>query len=305
MKRARSGSEDRENLDGMLLFAERAQDGNPRATARARVRRMTPEMRAAIPTAITKAEAMAIVTDARAVEEVAPTAKVLTLTARTVVEQRVQQARLGDLSDLRPVRRIGTYKGAPNRISGHPHVRRDGGPPVLLLTESSLELAWLRIREFTPSTRAMLTQPFALVWPVGDRCMWRVPDVVVQDDDGVHVVDVKPDDPTVRDEYTMAMLELTRLTVAHAGWKASIAGSLNVYHHANLREIASERTAHGLSDVVGCLRAEKPTCVGAALDLAGDDDDGMRAVLHLLTREVSVDDLGRPILMGTRLNWEA
>jgi hypothetical protein len=286
-----------------LFFSDAAQAGNPKAAAKSRVRRMTPQLRAAIPPAIRREEALALAADPVKAEAIAATAKVITLTPDGVVTQRIQHADLGDLSQMRPVRRIGTYKNAPNRIAGHPHLRRGGGPPIILLLESSLELAHARIKEFDPATRAMLTQPFALMWPVGDRCMWRVPDLVVQHDDGTFVIDVKPDDPAVRDPYTMAMLELTRLTVDLVGWQAQIAGSLAAQTAANLRTIASERrTPAGLDHVVALLRERRPRCVGSALDVVGDDDDGMRALLHLFAHEVTVN-LDLPILLGTTLNW--
>lgn len=262
---------------------------------------MTPEMRAAIPRALPEEQALTLLADPAARAELIRRARILFRTPRAVVSMKVQDAEVPRPALLRCARRIGAYKGAPNRISMHPHDL--DGHRIMLPLESNLELGHARHLDFTPTTEWMFTQPFALVWPVAGSCLYRIPDVLVKEAEGFMTIDIKPEHPKFRTPYIVAMFELTRETLALCGWRHQVRGSLSPQALANLRDIADQRWPNPhLAPWLELIRSVRPATIGGIVDLAPSQAYGRACALHLLAHEADID-IEQPILMGTPVTW--
>lgn len=203
--------------------------------------------------------------------------------------------------DLWAIRRIGTYRDAPNRIAMY--VVEQDGYRRMLETESLLEKSHLCELQFSGGVTWMITQPFALRWPVEGRCMWRVPDILAFDHAGPFVADVKPEH--ARTELTDLMFDLTRRTLARVGLGYRVLGDLSRQRQLNLRALASQRwLPDALNAEADRARASGRTTMGGVVDSAGGGACGRVVALHLLTRDLEVD-LDRAITAATPATWVA
>jgi hypothetical protein len=276
-------------------------DHSPATSARAGTRRTTPGVRSHIPSSVTREEAIELLSDDSTVERLSRRARFVFQEERQAKSMPVAELGVLDLFALRPVRRIGTYKGAPNRIAFHPH--RWGEALVYLAAESRLELAHLRLRDFDSATLAMLTQPMVIVWPVGDRAIHHVPDLIVSRKGGYDLVNVKPDDPRFRTPMTLRIHELTTRTVSRLGWDTDLAGSLSDQALSNLRAISQWRWHDPRYDrPLTRIRQVRPASLGSIVDIAGDVGFGTELALHLLAHDVDTD-LDHPLMAGTGVTW--
>ena len=217
-----------------------AHAASPRSSARGGTRRIHPSLRAELAPSLNRDEALELLADEGTIQDLVSSAVVLWQLRNTVAVQALKDMAVPDGLTLRPARRLGTYKDAPNRIALYAYERE--GHPLLLATESLLELAWLRQLDFHPGTRWIHTQPFVLCWPVGDRCIWRVPDIMARVDSHEWLVaDVKPDERLAKSEYTQCMFELTATTMALIGVHYRHLGSMEATELRNLRSLARYR----------------------------------------------------------------
>lgn len=203
--------------------------------------------------------------------------------------------------DLWAIRRIGTYRDAPNRIGMY--VVEQDGHRRMLESESLLEKAHLCDLQFNGGVTWMITQPFALRWPVEDRCMWRVPDILAYDESGPFVADVKPEH--ARTELTDLMFDLTRRTLARVGVGYQVLGDMSRQRQLNLRALASQRwLAEDLGPALRQARSARRSSMGGVVDSAGSGPSGRAVGLHLLTRELGVD-LDHRITAGSPVEWSS
>lgn len=271
-----------------------------KSSARAGTRRMTPELRALVPPAIGREEQLELATNPDAAAQLARDARILFHTSRGPVVVPVDAFEVPDGGTLRPARRIGTYRGAKNRIALHPHMRGDS--MVQLMAESLLELAWLRRLELEFGVDWLQTQPFVLVWPYEGRCIWRIPDILYRRS-GWRAADVKPDELVEGSPLLRAMFALTAMTLDAAGVNYSVAGSLTRAHQRTLATIGGHRwISPELSSHVAAARRARRESAGGVVDSVGGGAIGWVVLFHLLTRELEAD-LSRPLRVGTPVSW--
>jgi hypothetical protein len=202
-------------------------------------------------------------------------------------------------SGLWPIRRIGTYRGAGNRV-GMYAVDLDGYR-IMIEVESWLEMCHLRDQEFNFGATSPLTQPFLIRWAVGEKFAWRVPDILGRDPHGLFVADVKPEDS--RTDYDLAMFELTAATLAPLGIRYRLLGAMSKQKRINLRALAAQRWPHPLRDEAASrARLAARSSLGGVIDSAGGHGIGTAAALHLLTRELFTD-LDLPLTYGSPVEW--
>lgn len=262
---------------------------------------MSAEMRSRIAHAVPRDDALALLADPLAREQLAQEAILHFQTDKGVHTLPVTQAQVPAEPRLRPARRISTHKDAPNKVAMHPHQR--AGRPLLLAVESMLELAWVRWHEFQPWCQWMLTQPFFITWPIGTRCLWRVPDILIRTTTGWTVCDVKPDDQRIRTPYVLAMMALTRATLQFAGWTYNVAGSLSPQAQANLRLVEFLRPPNPyLQPNLAAARAHRGQTMGAVIASAEGGPAGIATLLHLFAHELDTDLL-RPFHLGNQVMW--
>jgi hypothetical protein len=272
-----------------------------KSTARSGARRMVSELRALIPPSLSREEQEALLRRPGAADLLGRNARILFHTSRGVVDLALRDFRVPDGGTLRPARRIGTYRGAPNRIGFHPHYRDDA--MMLLPVESMLELAWLRRMEFLPSVTWMQTQPFVIVWPHEDRCIWRIPDLLLEDGQRWRVLDIKPDEVLAGSAYLRLTFGLTSQTLAQAGLQHGIAGSMTRAHRRTLLTISAHRWVNpDLRDAVASARAARRRSAGGVIDSVDGGGLGVAVLYHLLTRELAAD-FTRPLRRFTPVTW--
>lgn len=241
-----------------------------------------------------------LVADRRATQDLVSAALVLWQVRDRVAINPVSDLAVPDGLDLRPARRLGTYKGAPNRIAMYASERE--GHPLLLATESLLELAWLRQLDFHPGTTWIHTQPFVLCWPVAGRCIWRIPDILARvDSDQWLLADVKPDERLAASTYTRRMFELTAMTMETIGVHFRHLGSMGPTKLRNLRALARCRHENPhLADGINRAREAQARSLGGVRDSAGQF--GREVAMHLLTKELTAD-LSTLLTLGSPVSW--
>jgi hypothetical protein len=287
----------------LVIDHDRVHPAQPKSTARRGVRRLHEKVRARIPTALTRETALSSLSDRHLRQSLAVTGSLVWLLGNSTLVQPCHQAQVpGDGLSLRPVRRIGTYKGARNRI-GMFVVHREG-VRVHLCAESRLEMAWMRDLDRDPRTSWMHAQPFAMVWQVKDRCIWRVPDLVIIRDGAVVVVDVKPEGRVVDDPYFALVTELTAMTIQAAGWSYEVCGSLSDLRINNLKQVARHRWPNPQLAARVCSAAEvRSKSLGGVVQAAGADDNGLVTALHLIGSGTIGIDLNLPISLASPVQW--
>ena len=203
--------------------------------------------------------------------------------------------------DLLPVRRIGTYVGARNRIGMYPVLRE--GRALFLCAESRLEMTWFRALDIDPQVSWMHAQPFVLVWAVGSRTLVRFCDLLVKRDSGAVVYDIKPE-VLAAEPHTRRMLELTARTLAGVGVTYGVLGDVAPQTAENLKRITRyKRPNVHLARQVERVLLLRPRSAGGVLNVCGDEYVGREVVLHLLATGRCRTDLSQPIHRATRLEW--
>lgn len=284
----------------------RVHEANPRSSARKGVKRYPAGVTELVHPSLTRKEAAALlVSDKR--DELVSGAQLVTFRRPTLSVRAIKDIDDASLQwrTLWPIRRIGSYTGAPNRIGGCV-VEQDGSRRTLEV-ESALERAHVRERHFNGGVQWMLTQPFLLRWPVGERCIWHIPDMLFLDANGWSAADVKPDD--VRTPENDAVFELTANTVAMLDLDFRVLGSISPQRRQNLRTLASQRWAPDANNPVlhaalVAARSARCSSLGGVIDSAGGGPLGAWAALHLLTRELQAD-LDAPLTFGSAVSWDA
>jgi hypothetical protein len=275
-----------------------------KSTARRGTRRMDAAIRALIPPAMKKEEALAALGEDRAAQRrVAATAKVIWLARGHPIVQPVAEASIpaGELLD--PVRRIGTYQGATNRI-GNFVVDRDGYR-LHLAAESRLEMTWLRELNFRTDVNWLHTQPFVLLWEVDDQYLWRVPDILARGQGVPVTYDVKPSLIHHDQDYFDLMFALTRMSVRQAGWRQEILCGMSAQRARNLKSLANHRMPNAaLATYADAVASGQPGSVGEAVMLAGTTEDiAIDVLMHLIATKRCFVDLDFPLSSLMRINW--
>lgn len=272
---------------------------NPKSSARGGVRRFPAGVRSLLGPAVHRDEVMGLA-ESGTLAALANDAELVTFRSDRVQCTDVKHAPRDGWSDLRPIRRIGSYRDAPNRIGMF--AVEQHGCRLLVEVESDLEMCHLRELQFSMGTTWLLTQPFVLRWPVGDRWIWRVPDILAKDADGWFAADVKPD--AMRTGFTHAMFDLTERTLDLLGLHYVRLGDLSRQRRRNLRALSAHRWVNeSLTPAVVLARRARRSSLGGVIDSVGGGPRGAAVALHLLTRELFAD-LDRPLTLGTPVTWE-
>jgi len=294
-----------------------AHAANPKSSARAGARRMTPEMRLRIPPSIERELALDVFREEGDLSHLAEQCEVFFQTDRGVRSCPIFDFSVPPGHSLRQARRIGTYRDAPNRIAMYATVR--DGFALHMAAESLLELGWFRELDFRTTTQWMQSQPFVLMWPLRslalkayqvpldtarDACLWQIPDLLVLTDDGWTVYGVKPTDPEEWHPYVRFIFRLSRMTLALAGVRFEVAGGMTLQRLKNLRAIANLRWHTGVlrANIEAARRTAAGTLGGVADSAGGNEATGRATALCLLAHGLSAD-LDQRLLRGTTVSW--
>jgi hypothetical protein len=258
---------------------------------------MSLSLRAEIPRALTRVEATAVMLDGAVA---ADCAVVYWNVADKSVQQDVSSFAVPDLADLLPARRLGTHPRARNRIS-HFASGRDGHA-LMLEAESRLEMHHLRALDMDPSVEGLHTQPFILVWQVGDAAIYHFPDILALRSGHPLVVDVKPD--ALTDDFARLIFALTAAALTPNGVEYRLAGSVSPQSETNHMAIRRWKIVDPrLARVAEHVASQRPATAHHALSMSGGPKIGREVLFHLLANGRCRIDMDQPIHRATKIDW--
>lgn len=116
--------------------------------------------------------------------------------------------------------------------------------------ESLMEMRFLRTVDFGGAARSIRSQPFQLEAPFGDRTKRYTPDFLVVDrDDNVSVIEVKPQDALDNPEVVETLRWAAQLCTSR-GWSYVLWSGASEIVEANLRFLAGTRNPYRVSSLV-------------------------------------------------------
>lgn len=261
---------------------------------------MAPEVRRALPSPVTRVEAEAALSAGRLSPE---RGRVVWNVNDRAVVQPIFDLVIPDGLTLLPVRRLGSYRGAPNRLGMYPIVRE--GRALFLCAESRLEMGWLRALDIDPSVTWMHAQPFAIYWRLGSKAVYHVPDLLVIRDSVPIVFDVKPEALLLRDPYAQTIMDLTAATLTLVDIRYQWLGDISPQAALSLRTVTRYKRANPhLAVQVARVAQARPTTAGGVFALCDDAHDGYEVFMHLLASGACRTDLDRAFHRATPLNWD-
>lgn len=208
---------------------------SPGSTAKRGVRRLPVELGPLVGRRMQRARALELVVSGEVRPDEATV--VWKVAGRTVIED-VGRASLPPLDLLDPVRRLGSYPGAPNQIAMLPVVR--GGRAFMLTLDSGLEFAWAAALDMHPDVVDVFAQPLLLVWSHDEGSIVHVPDLAVTTADGLLVLEVKPDH-RLEDPWIQARSHLMQQTMRVAGFDYQVLAGVSKQKALALRELVTYR----------------------------------------------------------------
>ncbi len=207
-----------------------------------------------------------------------------------------------DLAALRPVRRLGSFPKARSNLVLH--ATRFGGEPAVVWAESKTE--WLHLLELDrrADVRWYGTQACVLSWPVGDRCILQIPDVLVASNGGVEVISVRAESNL--SDYARTMLaELMPETMLRHGVSYQLLGELSQQYALNLRMLGAMRWKQPVTEepwwseaAARCARS-----MGAVAATCGGGPSGRALALRALAQCHFDTQLDRRITEGSAVVW--
>lgn len=207
-----------------------------------------------------------------------------------------------DVASLRPVRRLGSHMDAWSNLLIH--TTRVDGAPHAVWAESKLEELWMLELDRRPDVRGYQTQACVLSWPVGDRCILQIPDILVTSDTGTQVISVRSAD--AMDTYATVMLaRLIPETLDHHGITYSLVGSIPRQRTVNLRMLGAHRWK---SPVVrepwwSSVQTNRAGALGAVAEACGSGPVGRARALRVLAQCHFDVDLDLPINSAAEVKW--
>ncbi|WP_290725308.1 hypothetical protein [Gordonia sp. UBA6683] len=136
-------------------------------------------------------------------QEAIATAKVFWWDGRSIHETAPSGLAASLITDMAPVRRLGSYQGAPSKLVLHS--TRVEGFTSAVLAESKLERHHLVELDRRAGVTAYRTQPMVVVWKFGDAgVICQIPDIAAAIDGSVEIVSVRP--KRLLTDYSHALL---------------------------------------------------------------------------------------------------
>lgn len=207
-----------------------------------------------------------------------------------------------DVASLQPVRRLGSHMNARSNLLIH--TTRIDGAPHAVWAESKLEELWMVELDRQPHVRMYQTQACVLTWPVGDRCILQIPDILVATDAGTQVISVRAS--SEMGTYATAMLaKLLPETLDCHSIPYALVGSLSRQRTVNLRLLGTHRWK---SPVVrepwwSSAQTARKASLGAVAESCGSGPLGRARALRALAQCQFDADLDLPLTSGSEVVW--
>lgn len=261
---------------------------------------MAPEVRKSLPSPVSRVEAETALEAGHLTRE---RGRVVWNVNDRAVVQSIFDLTIPDGLTLQPVRRLGSYRGAPNRLGMYPIVRE--GRALFLCAESRLEMGWFRALDMDPLVTWMHAQPFAMYWRLGSKAVYHVPDLLVIRNGVPIVCDVKPEEHLARDPYAQMILDLTAATLKLVDvgyqWLADISPQASL----TLRTVSRYKRANPhLAEQVARVAEARPSTAGGVFAQCDDLRDGYEVLMHLLASGTCRTDFNRAFHRATPLDWD-
>lgn len=231
----------------------------------------------------------------------------------------VGQVQIPSTDYLRPVRRIGTFKGAESRISMFPVAR--GGKVTMLELDSNLELHHGTELSMDRRVSEIFAQPFLMLWRHSEGSVVHIPDLAAIVDGRLKVYDVKPDE-RADDSRARRVFEFVDETLRCGHVEFKVLGSVSKQRQINVERLARYRhEVPDLDTLLDAVRPQRPRTIGGfyylvcqhlglsrsfAMPQPGSRAlIGLDAALYALAHGAVTADLDLPLQLPTALTWTA
>lgn len=209
---------------------------SPAATARGGARRIPPNVRRLVGRQLPRERATALVNAGQV--GVSGGRMVWKVGERAVVQPFQDLSIPGPTYAVEPVRRVGTYEGAPSRIAMFPVIR--DGRALMLTFDSGLELAWGQTLDMHRGVSALYAQPFMLIWRHAEGSIVHVPDLAAVIDGQLVVFEVKPSSRQT-DPWLIARTRLAQSSLASSGVEYHLLSDVTRQRSMNLKYLSGYR----------------------------------------------------------------
>ena len=275
----------------------------PRVPARRGTRRIAKDLTAVFGRQMTRADGKRVLADHDSVGEIAQTAMLYFWDGKRVLETTMAEHNSVDLSSLQPARRIGTHNKARSKFGYH--TTRFGEHLHSVLTESLLEVAWMRQFDRRPQHWGYIGQPCAVRWQYGSRTIVHIPDVAGQDRDGTRwFADMKYTSGMTTYSGLVADL-LMRRTCTMFSVNYEVFTDMGRQRRTNLGVLAMRRWRHPVVDAAWWPRVErgKPETLRWLAELAGGGAVGRERAIRVIAQCHADTKLSQPLDGYTPLVW--
>ncbi len=208
-----------------------------------------------------------------------------------------------NVESVMPVRRLGSHMHSRSNLMIH--TARFAGLPAVVWAESKLEQLWMMELDRRADVHRYQSQACVLSWPVGERCILQIPDLLVSCDSGVEIVSVRAED----DMGTYARVILTELlpeTFRAHGIDYRVCGTMPRQRTVNLRLLGALRwKAPAMKEPwwVAGSDIQSTKSLGAVSDAFGGGPVGRGRALRALAQCHLDVDLDRPITQASEVAW--
>ncbi len=203
-----------------------------------------------------------------------------------------------------PVRRLGSHMDARSNLMLH--ATRFGGRTEVVWAESKLEELWMIMLDRRADLVRYQSQACVLVWPIGDKWISQVPDLLITTNDGIEIASVRSE--SNMHPYARAMLaDLMPETLGAHGIGYMLCGAIARQRTVNLRLLAALRWKYPVVQeqwwVSAIERAQNAVTMGAVARACGEGPTGRARALRTLAQCYCDVDLDRPISFASRVWW--
>lgn len=275
----------------------------PRVPARRGARRIDRKVSELLGSQMRRADAARALADSDALADLVESAQVIYWDGKHPHIRPLASPDPLPVSEMHPVRRIGTYHGARSRFAYHP--TQFAGHRHLVLAESLLECSWMQEIDRRPQHWGYLGQAIWITWRLGNRQIAHVPDIVGQDSDGHQwIADVRH--TRGMDTSTgLIMNVLMRASCVASDLDYQIFNDMPPQRRKNLETLSTMRWRKPVESTQWWreVEAEQPTRFADLAACAGDGPSGRHRALRVIA-QCHVDiDLSQPIVSGTEVHW--
>lgn len=221
----------------------------------------------------------------------------------TIRELPVRELPKIDISEFRPVRRLGSFHGARSKLMVHSTGVE--GETTVEWAESKMERLCMIELDRESDIHCFRSQPMVMLWPLGNYgTITQIPDIAAQFSDHLRIISVRP--MNLVTGYTRAILgDLMIDTFDTAHIEYDLMTGFERQRVANLQILATMRWKPPVTEEPWwpAIDAARPRTLGAVADIAGHDYVGRGRALYALSQCHFHTNLNLPFRTSLGVWW--